>query len=449
MKEIFLWVESLFSGMLPFAILMIAGIYFTFKTRAVQLKKFGKAMRFCLKPRREGKGGISSFGAVCNSLAATVGTGNIAGVAAAISTGGAGAVFWMWVSAFVSMVIKSAEIILAVVYRKRKGEVYQGGPMYYLKEGLGKKFFPLATLFAVAGVFSAFTTGNITQVNAFVSVVSPSITVRLVVGIAFGVCVAVIIMGGAKKITRFTTFMLPFMAVVYIVFCFGVIITNAMRVDDALHSILRGAFCPSAVTGGVIGSLYKTVICGAQKGVFSNEAGMGTAGMAHAAADDARPETQGLFGIFEVFVDTWLICTLTALTILCSGVIINYGSVASSGLVKDALSTLYGDFSAIGLAVMLGFFAVSSVVGWAAYGIDFVGFLLGERGEKFFVKVYPVFCVLGAVMKVDTVWRTAEFFNGIMLVINVFALLVLSDKAVQLLKGETNEKKNRKLARKP
>ncbi len=328
MDKVLLTAENLISGTLPLAVLMLAGMYFTVKTRGVQFRKFFTAIKFSCFAAKDNTDGISSFGAVCNSLAATVGTGNIAGVAAAISIGGAGAVFWMWVSAFVGMAVKAAEITVAVASRRKNGDGYLGGPMYYIKERLGKGFAPLAAVFSLVCVFSAFTTGNITQINACVSVMDIGLFSKIVIGAGFLAAVAVIIMGGAKKITRFTTAVLPLMAVLYIALCLGVILKNFSLLDNAFTDIFKGAFSPSSVTGGAVGSLYGTVITGAKKGVFSNEAGLGTAALAHAAAKDAKTETQGLFGIFEVFVDTLLICTLTALTILCSGVIIDYGSVA-------------------------------------------------------------------------------------------------------------------------
>lgn len=445
MGDFFVKAENIISGFMPLAFLVVAGVYFTVKTKWAQFRKFFTAIKFSLKSGEGEKGEISSFGAVCNSLAATVGTGNIAGVAAAISIGGAGAVFWMWVSAFVGMAVKVAEITVAVSLRRKICGKFTGGPMYYIKEKMGKGFTPLAVIFATFCIFSAFTTGNITQINACVSVVGENLLSKMAAGVFFSVLVAVIIMGGAKKITRFTTATLPVMAVLYILLCLGVIIKNVTLLDDALSSILKGAFKPGSVTGGAVGSVYFTVITGAKKGIFSNEAGLGTAGMAHAAAADAKKETQGLFGIFEVFVDTLLICTLTALTILCSGVIIDYTQVASSGLVSQALSTLYGSFSRPALIVMLGLFGVSSVLGWGAYGITAGEFLCGKKGKKAFVIIYPFFCFVGAVMRVDAVFRMAEFFNGIMLVINLFALLYLSEEVKGFLKGEGNEKKSKKL----
>ncbi len=447
MKNSLVFLENLISGMLPFVFLVISGIYFTFKTRAVQLRSFFTSLSFSLSLKNGDGEGISSLGAVCNSLAATVGTGNIAGVAAAISIGGAGAVFWMWVSAFFSMVIKAAEITIAVIYRKSTGKNYIGGPMYYINEKLGKKGPFFAKIFAVACVFSAFTTGNITQVNACVLSFEQGSVIKGLLGVGFAALVGFIIFGGAKKITSFTTAVLPLMAVLYILLCLGVIIKNIDMVDIAFLNILKGAFDPDAVTGGAVGSLYITVITGAQKGVFSNEAGLGTAGLAHSLAVNANKNTQWLFGIFEVFVDTVLICTLTSLTILTSGVIIDYERVASSTLVSNALASLYGPFSKPLLSVMLCLFGVSSVLGWANYGISASGFLGGEKGEKIFIFIYPLFCIAGALMSVNKAWRIAEFFNGIMLIINTFAILYLSKAAVLILKENKNDKKNRKFTK--
>lgn len=431
MLKFLLSAEGIISGLLPLTLLMLAGVYFTFKTRGVQFRRFFGAIKFSLCIKKDKKDVVSSFGAVCNSLAATVGTGNIAGVAAAITIGGAGSVFWMWVSAFVGMAVKAAEITIAVYFRKKGGKEYFGGPMYYIKEKVGGA---LAVIFSAACIFSAFATGNITQINACVSAMETGTVARVVMGIIFTATVFVIIMGGAKKITRFTTAVLPVMAALYIILCLGVIIKNISLLDNAFLAIFKGAFAPKSVTGGAVGSFYITLITGAQKGIFSNEAGLGTAGLAHAAAEDANVKTQGLFGVFEVFVDTLLICTLTALTILCSGVIINYGKTASSELVVAALKTVYGSVSAPLLTLMLCLFAVSSVIGWAAYGIAAGKFLFPHNGKRLFCLIYPLFCLAGAVMNVALAFRLAEFFNGIMLIINVFAVLYLRKTAVSVLK---------------
>ncbi len=441
MKDFFDWVLQLISGMFPFVLLCLAGVYFTIKTRAVQVRKFFCAIKtaICVDKSQN-----SSFGAVCNSLSATIGTGNIAGVAFAISVGGAGAVFWMWVSAFFSMAIKAVEIGVALLYRKQKNGKFYGGPMYYIKMHGGKILSVVSLIFALSGLGASFFTGNLTQVNACISVMGENFYLRLFMGLIIFVLVAVVITGGVKKITRFTTLVLPFMAVLYIVLCLVVIFKNYELIDDAFVNIFKGAFSPSAVTGGAVGSLSVAVISGAQKGVFSNEAGMGTSGMAYASVEDADPYTQGLFGIFEVFVDTILICTLTALTILCSSVIINYGDAASSELVVNAFSTVYGGFSSVSLGFMLCLFAVSSIIGWAFYGMNFSEYLFGKTGKKLFCFIYPSVCLFCVFASTDFTWRTAELFNGIMLIINVTAVWILSGKAIAVLKGAKNEKKNRK-----
>ncbi len=447
MKNFLLFLENLISGMLPLTFLVLAGAFFTYKTKAVQFRKFFTSLKFSLSQKNTEKDGISAKGAICNSLAATVGTGNIAGVAAAITIGGAGAVFWMWVSAFFSMVIKEVEITVAVLYRKKEGKDYIGGPMYYIKENMGKTGSILAIIFSFACIFSTFTTGNITQINACVSVVTQNEFIKFLMGLGFALVVSVVIIGGAKKITKFTTALLPLMAVLYILFCLGVIIKNIRLIDDAFFSIISGAFYPTAVTGGAIGSFHTTVITGVQKGIFSNEAGLGTSGLSHAMVKNAKPQTQGLFGIFEVFVDTLLICTLTALTILLSGVIIDYNSVASSELVSSALSFTYGALSKPILTIMLCLFAVSSILGWANYGITASRFLIGKKGERIFILVYPLFCIAGALISASWAWRIAEFFNGIMLIINVFTIITLSKNAVLQLKENSNDKKDRKITK--
>lgn len=447
MKDFLLYLENLISGMLPLTFLVIAGVYFTYKTKALQFRKCFTVLKFSLFQKNSNQDGVSSFGAVCNSLAASVGTGNIAGVAAAITVGGAGAIFWMWISAFFSMVIKAVEITVAVMYRKKIGKEYVGGPMYYIKEKMGLWGPILATFFSVACIFCNFTTGNITQINACVSVITQNSFLKFLIGVAFAAVVSLVIIGGAQKITKFTTAVLPLIAVLYIIFCFGVIIKNISLIDKVFFSILKGAFNPSAVTGGAVGSIYITIITGTQKGIFSNEAGLGTSGMAHAMVDNAKLETQGFFGMFEVFVDTVLICTLTALTILSSGVIIDYNSIASSELVNNALAFTYGTFAKPILTAMLCLFGVSSILGWANYGMMASRFLIGKKGERVFILIYPLFCIVGALISVESAWRIAEFFNGIMLIINTFAIICLSKNAIGILKEQNNDKPNRKITK--
>ena len=440
----FLKLESLISGMFPFAFLMVLGIYLTLKTKAFQFRNLGLSVKAFFAPQSENSGGLSTFQSACNSLAATVGTGNIVGVASAVALGGAGAVFWMWVSSLVAMCIKAGEIVLAINYKENVGGEYIGGPMYYIKNGLSLNYYPLAVIYAFTGIFSCFASGNIIQTNSAVFSFGGDVKFRVGLGVVFAIVTAVVIVGGVSKISSFTTKAVPFMSVLYIVLCFGVIFSNMENLSKCFYDIFKGAFNPSAVSGGVLGSFLNTVISGASKGVFSNEAGLGTAAMAYAACGEKDRKNQALYGVFEVFLDTVILCTLTALTILCSGVIIDYGSNQNM-LVSNAFSTLYGNGSKWILAVMLSLFGISSIIGWAVYGITCSRFLFGNRGKKIFVFIYPLFCIVGAVLEVKTVWRIAEFFNGIMLTINLFALAMLKDEIILCLKEtKSNVRKNRK-----
>ncbi len=451
MSEVLQFAEDLISGMFPLSLLIIIGLYLTFKGRFFQLKRFPESARlvkkaFCAK--KLNCDGISSWQSACTALSATVGTGNIAGVAGALSLGGAGAIFWMWVSAFVGMAIKFAEIVLAIIYRERSGGQYVGGPMYYIKNGLGEKFKLLSFAFAVSAIPAVICTGNITQTNAAVLSIGDSLAVRLTVGLIFTVLVAVVATGGAKRIGLVTDKIIPIMSILYIVLSLGVVFLNFDFLPEAFGMIMKGAFTPKAVTGGAVGSVITSVITGASRGVFSNEAGLGTSAMAHSAAFDADEKTQGLFGIFEVFVDTILICTLTALTILCSRVNIDYGNIASSELVAEALSGCYGKAAEYLLGIMMALFAFSSVIGWALYGDICSSFLFAEKGKRIFLKIYPLGCLLGALCNVGLAWRLSEFFNGIMLCINLPVVLLLSNKALKY-EGENTlyEKKARDVKR--
>lgn len=437
MYNAFRFVEKLISGMFPFVFLMFVGAFFTIKTKGYQFKNLGKSVKVFFGAKNDKKGGITPFQSACNSLSATVGTGNIVGVASAISIGGAGAVFWMWASALVAMCVKAAEIVISSKFKEKMNGESFGGPMYYIKNGLSKKHGFLAKIYAFSGVLACFCSGNIIQTNSAVVCLENNISLRLLIGVIFACLTGIVVIGGVSKISKFTTKAVPFMSVLYIVLCFGMIFANIKVIPECFLKIFLGAFNPSAVTGGAVGSFLTTVISGASKGIFSNEAGLGTAAMAYGVSSDNNAQTQGLFGVFEVFLDTIVLCTLTALTILCSGVIIDYGNHASVP-VFDAFKVLYGDFSENILTIMLCLFGISSIIGWAVYGINCSRFLFGSFGKRIFVYIYPLFCVLGAVLNIKTVWRVAEFFNGIMLIINLFAILSLSDKIIPVLKGNQN-----------
>ena len=382
-----------------------------------------------------GAGGVSPFQAACTALSATVGTGNIAGVAGAVAIGGAGAVFWMWISAFAGMTVKVAEILLSLEYREKKNGEYVGGPMYYIKNGLPKLFAPLAVLYSAAAVPAVFCSGNFTQTNSAVLSIGGSGIIRLAGGIFFALLTLIVLVGGAERVAGFTCKTVPFMAVLYLLMTFGIIFVNFERLPNALSMIFKGAFDPSAVTGGAVGSAAAAVFTGASRGVFSNEAGLGTSAMAHSASSHTDGVRQGLFGIFEVFADTVVICTLTALSLLCSGVGIEYGKGASAELVSSAFATLYGKYAVILLAVMMCLFGLSSVIGWGYYGIVSCDYLFGKTGRRLFIILYPLACIPGALINADTAWRLSGIFNGILLCINAAAVLLLSENAINSMNG--------------
>ena len=343
------------------------GLYLSIRMGFIQIRRFTYAMKVTIgrifRKREASDGALTPFQAVCTALAATVGTGNIAGVAGAIAIGGPGAVFWMWVSAMLGMCTKFSEVILAVHFREKndKGELV-GGPMYYIKNGLKKHWHWLAYLFSAFGVLTVFGTGNATQVNTITSAIDTTLynmniiadensstvsTVNLIIGIVLAVVIALILIGGIKRIGQVAEKLVPFMALVYIILAIGVVLLNAKNVPAVFASIFKGAFNPASVTGGAIGSFFMSMKKGVSRGIFSNEAGLGTGSIAHACADTRKPVKQGFFGIFEVFVDTIVICTLTALVILCSEVPVNYGSAAGAELTISGFTSTYGGWVSI------------------------------------------------------------------------------------------------------
>ena len=361
------------------------GLYLSFRTRFIQIRKFKYALKNTVgrmfRKQDASDGALTPFQAVCTALAATVGTGNIAGVAGAIAIGGPGAVFWMWISALLGMCTKFSEVTLAVHFREKNthGD-WVGGPMYYIKNGLAKHWHWLAAAFSAFGVLTVFGTGNATQVNTITTAIDSALlnfhlisdsavgTLNLVIGILIALAVALVLLGGIKRIGRVTEKLVPFMAVLYIILALGVVLLNLNRVPGVFGAILSGAFKPAAVTGGIVGSFFTSMKKGVARGIFSNEAGLGTGSIAHACADTREPVKQGLFGIFEVFADTIIICTLTALVILCSGTAVHYGSAAGAELTISGFTATYGSWASVFTAVALCCFAFSTIIGWGLYG---------------------------------------------------------------------------------
>lgn len=430
------------------------GLYLSIRMGFIQIRKFTYAMKVTIgrifRKREASDGALTPFQAVCTALAATVGTGNIAGVAGAIAIGGPGAVFWMWVSAMLGMCTKFSEVILAVHFREKndKGELV-GGPMYYIKNGLKKHWHWLAYLFSAFGVLTVFGTGNATQVNTITSAIDTTLynmniiadensstvsTVNLIIGIVLAVVIALILIGGIKRIGQVAEKLVPFMALVYIILAIGVVLLNAKNVPAVFASIFKGAFNPASVTGGAIGSFFMSMKKGVSRGIFSNEAGLGTGSIAHACADTRKPVKQGFFGIFEVFVDTIVICTLTALVILCSKVPVNYGSAAGAELTISGFTSTYGGWVSIFTAVAMCCFAFSTIIGWGLYGTRCIEFLFGSKANKPFMVLYSLVAVVGATMDLGLMWGIAETFNGLMAIPNLIAVFLLSGVVVKLVK---------------
>ena len=428
------------------------GLLLSVRTGFLQIRKFPYAIKTTIgrmfHKKDASDGAMTPFQAVCTALAGTVGTGNIAGVAGAIAIGGPGAVFWMWCSALLGMCTKFAEVTLAVHYRERSetGE-WVGGPMYYIKNGLSKHWQFLAVLYSLFGVLTVFGTGNATQVNTIVAAIDTALleygvvgggalsTLNLVVGIAVAMLVAMVLLGGIKRIGSVSEKLVPFMALFYIVLSVGVMVLNFERLPYVFESIIAGAFNPAAFTGGTIGSLFVSMQKGVSRGIFSNEAGLGTGSIAHACADTKKPVKQGMFGIFEVFADTIVICTLTAMVILCSGTTVNYGTAAGAELTISGFTTTYGGWASIFTAVALCCFAFSTIIGWGLYGSRFLVFLCrSDKVAKPFFLVYSFVSILGATMDLGLLWSIADTFNGLMSIPNLLALLLLSGTVVRLTK---------------
>lgn len=430
------------------------GLLLTFRTRFIQFRKFGYTFKVTLgkifQKTDTAHGTVTPFQAVCTALAATVGTGNIAGVAGAIAIGGPGAVFWMWITALLGMCTKFSEVTLAVHYREKNAHGdWVGGPMYYIKNGLSKKWHWLATVFAILGVLTVFGTGNATQVNTLTTaidsallnfhVISPETipTLNLILGILIAVLVALVLLGGIKRIGQVTEKLVPAMAALYLILAIGVIALNYESIPTVFHMIISSAFHPAAFTGGVIGSMFLSLKKGVSRGIFSNEAGLGTASIAHAAADTDDAIKQGFFGIFEVFVDTILICTMTALVILCSGIEIPYGMEIGAELTIQGFTATYGNWVSIFTAVALCSFAFSTILGWGLYGTRCLEYLLGEKAIRPFMIVYSLVAILGATLDLGLLWGFADTFNGLMAIPNLIALFLLSGTVAKLVKEKT------------
>lgn len=419
-------------GIPALVLILGVGLYLSIRTGFPQVTLFGDACRQFFGALK-GKNN-SSFRALCTALAATVGTGNMVGVAGAICVGGPGSIFWMWISGLLGMATKYAEATLAVYFKENTRDSNAGGPMYMILQGMDRKWHFLATLYALFGLLAAFGVGNAAQINAVVTGINGIMgqDLSLMLGILFALLVGILLFGGARRIGSVAQMLIPVASVVYILLCAGVLAVNRDRIPEAFFAILRGAVSPKAVTGGMIGSAYQSLRVGCARGVFTNEAGMGTASIAHAGARVSHPVKQGLMGIMEVFLDTIVICTLTALVILCSGVPIPYGTDVGGELTRQAFSCVYGSWVEGMLTCTLCCFAIATVLGWGLYGGRCAQFLMGENGWYLFASAQVIMAFFGATVRTGQIWQLSELFNGLMAIPNLIALAVLSPQLRRL-----------------
>ena len=470
-NEIVSFLNGIAWGPWMLILLVGTGIYLSARVGFIQFTKFGYAMKNTIgkvfKKQEAGHGEVTPFQAVTTALAATVGTGNIAGVTGAIAVGGPGAVFWMWISALFGMVTKYAEVVLAVRYRERnsKGD-WVGGPMYYIKNGLGKKWNWLAMVFSLLGALAAFGIGNMTQVNTIASSINNAIdsfggntsavsfeafgqtiaVSSIVIGAVVAFIVALTLFGGLKRIGSVTEKLVPVMAAVYIICSLFVVFSNIGSIGKVFGMIFQGAFNAEAALGGAFGiTIMSTIQKGVGRGVFSNEAGLGSAPIAHAATSETDPVKQGLYGIFEVFMDTLVICTLTALTLLCgveSGVSITWGQSAGTEMISAAFGTVFGNqVGSLIIAVGIGLFALSTILSWSLYGSRCFEFLTKGRFVGVYQTVFVFVVIIGATLKLDLVWNIADTLNGFMAIPNLIALLALSGVVIKLTKEHFDKEK--------
>ncbi len=460
--KIITWINDNITWGIPMLVLMIGtGIFLSIRLKFLQFTKVRHILR-CTVGRmfyRKGDshGAVSPFQAMCTALAATIGTGSIAGVAGAIALGGPGAVFWMWISALVGMITKFCEVTLAVHFRERnaKGD-WVGGPMYYIKNGLGKNWQFLAVLFSLFGAFAAFGIGNIVQSNQITvsilqtcksfGVADENILRYIGYGVAAVITIitALVLMGGIKRIGSVTERLVPIMSILYILVMLVVVLANLRVIGKVFESIFVGAFTPRAFTGGVAGiTIFSAMKNGVGRGVFSNEAGLGSAPIAHAASNTDSPVKQGFFGVVEVFFVTIVICTMTALTILSPSFShpelfsIPWGTAADAQLTMQAASTVFDSrIAALLISVALALFALSTILSWGLYGVRCMEYLLGSKS---IIPYKIVFCLLlpvGAIVQNSAfVWGLANLLNSLMAIPNLIALLLLSGVVVRLVKN--------------
>lgn len=436
---------------LPVLLFMAAaGLYLTMRTGCIQFTRFGHIMRATvgklLRRQSAGAGEITPFQALSTAMAGTIGTGSISGVVAAVTMGGPGALFWLWIMAVLGMATKYAEVVLSIRYRQRSsnGE-WTGGPMYYIQNGMGRRWRWLAVVFCTAGALASFGIGNAVQVSCITDAVShltqslhaisgkTSNAINWTVGIATAGITGFTILGGIKRLGNVTGRLVPVMSLVYVASCLAVIFTNWREIGAVLTLIFRSAFSPAAIIGGTAGHALKTCIMwGVRRGIFTNEAGLGSAPMAHATSSETNAVRQGFYGVFEVFADSMILCTLTGFAVLCcdagqADYTLCYGVCGTGSDVTRAFATVLGEHAAgIIVALCIVLFALSTLLGWALYGSRCCAYLLGARSVRPFQLLFSGFCIVGALVEAELIWGLADILNALMALPNLIAVLALS-----------------------
>ncbi|MBQ7942971.1 MAG: alanine:cation symporter family protein [Lachnospiraceae bacterium] len=448
-NEILVKIDDFVWGVPLMVLIMAGGLLLTLRLGVLQVRRLPLALKWMVKNEEGGEGEVSSFGALCTALSATIGTGNIVGVATAVCAGGPGALFWMIVAAFLGMATKYAEGLLAVKYRVIDENNHSlGGPFYYIEQGMGKNFKWLAKLFAIFGVCAGLLgIGTITQVSGIASAVQgffdPNNTntvaipvigeyswATIIAAILVTLCVAMVLIGGIQRITKVSEIIVPFMAILYVVFCLILIITNITEVPSAIVTIVKGAFNPQAVTGGIVGSMLVAMQKGVARGIFSNEAGLGSAPIAAAAAKTNSPVRQGLVSMTGVFIDTIIICTMTGLSIVVTGA---WQVEGLEGVQVTSYAFQNGlpfstQVSAFALMLCLVFFAFTTILGWDYYSERCLEYLTKKnmKAIKVYRWLYIIAVFIGPFLTVSAVWTIADIFNGLMAIPNMIALFALS-----------------------
>lgn len=441
-------IDSFMWGPPLITLLVGTGIYLTIRLKLLQVFRLPKALKLIFKAQNNGRGDVSSFKALCVALAATVGTGNIVGVATAVKVGGPGAIFWMWVAAFFGMATKYSEGLLAVKFRSidEKGEI-AGGPMFYIRNGMGEKWKPLATFFALACIGVAyFGIGTFPQVNAIVDSMQISFGFpKIATDVILTVFIAAITLGGLQSIAKVASGIVPFMALTYVAISLGLIILNLDQVPAAIAMIINDAFTGAAAAGGFAGSTVMMAMQnGVARGVFSNESGLGSAPIAAAAAKTKWPAEQGLISMTGTFIDTIIICSMTGLALVITGVW--QGDTAGAAMTSAAFASAYGFFGSQLLTIALVLFAFTTILGWNYYGERACIYLFGNKGVLPYRLIFIALIASGAFLKLEAIWILADIVNGLMAIPNLIALIALSGVIV----AETNKYMNRhKKAAKP